>query len=246
MPTVVGIRLIALTRQGMRLLHVLGDIPDLLGGNDVLAYGLCGGGGSTNSYGYASEPTIPEFIGEFPIEENLDSQDLSLQKEQNVISSLLYAVFVNPIVSAYNAIEFEFGVGDGIGIDVCDTGTRIYTDTTIMFDNGEWCTGHVAVAETSSGPVTFGNSYVHYSEKGYEPYRCIGDHAYEKRTYTNVANCYMSEEYSSVSWGCFTVKNNGDFCVGAGGSLHFLIGGHINISFNVSEYWAGVFYKTNN
>jgi hypothetical protein len=86
---------------------------------------------------------------------------------------------------------------------------------------------------------------VHYSEKDGEKVRCIRDHTYEKRTYTNVKNCYISEEYSSVSYGCVTVKNNGEFCAGVGGSLHFLIGGHINISFNVSEYWKGVFYKNN-
>ena len=164
---------------------------------------------------------------------------------QSKFLSTLYKIFVNPIVSAYNAIEFEVGVGEGIGSSLLDSGARIYTDTTVMFDNGQWHTGHVAVAEAGSGPVSVGESYVHYSEKDGEKVRCIGDHAYEKRTYTNVKNCYISEECSSVSYGCVAVKNNGAFCVGAGGSLHFLIGGHINISFNVSEYWKGVFYKNN-
>ncbi|MBQ8497529.1 MAG: RHS repeat-associated core domain-containing protein, partial [Clostridia bacterium] len=55
---------------GYAVASCFGDIPDLLGGgNDVLSYGLCGGGdGSANNsvtnYGYATEPTIPEFIEE--------------------------------------------------------------------------------------------------------------------------------------------------------------------------------------
>jgi hypothetical protein len=94
----------------------------------------------------------------------------------------------------------------------------------------------VAVAEIGSGPVSFSKNYTHYSEKGGKPVRCVGDHAYEKRTYANVSDCYISEKSESRSFLCFTYKNNEDLCTSTGGSLHFIIGGHINIGFNWSEY----------
>jgi RHS repeat-associated protein len=84
---------------GYAVASCFGDIPDLLGGNDVLAYGLCGGGGSTNSYGYASEPTIPEFIGE-PLE------DIA-------VSGISTGAFVMAGITA--TADGPFPIGDVIG-----------------------------------------------------------------------------------------------------------------------------------
>ena len=62
---------------GYAVASCFGDIPDLLGGgNDVLSYGLCGGGGGSanngTNYGYASESTISE-----PLEELLKVPEVS-------------------------------------------------------------------------------------------------------------------------------------------------------------------------
>ena len=171
------------------------------------------------------------------------------------VKEILHWIFVKPLEAFFMSIEIEAGLGEGFGGDVFEQGITHYTDAVVGFDNGQFYTGHVAKSNVVSAEILGDTSilekgsqfvanlsmevtYMHYSELDGAYLRCTNDgHAYKRRTYLNVANCPHSIKTQSISVGpvSYNLSNN-EISVGWSASAHLILGGHISVGFNISEY----------
>ncbi len=164
--------------------------------------------------------------------------------------------FVNPIKSAWNFIkdyavnyvdnlvssaEVEVGLGYGFGASVSDIGGKYYKDVYLALDDGEVSCGNIVAEEFSVGPLSSGDTYKHctntWSGDYYHCSHCwIQGYSIEAMT-----TCPDVETSSSQTYAIFTINDEGDFIIGVSADFHPLVGGHVSIGFNVTEYIERLF-----
>ena len=80
----------------------------------------------------------------------------------------------------------------------------------IGIDNGaEYC-GHEINAEIGIGVIGFSSTHTHLSEVDYSPIRCDSEHAYERKTVSNILSCPDTIHSNSVNIGPISISSNGD------------------------------------
>ena len=144
------------------------------------------------------------------------------------------------ISSFFASFEMDFGLGWGAGGELEDVGAEYYWDFYVGVDDGEWVAGNVVSCEAALGVVSLGNTYDHRSEQGGATHYCrvCGDYISAQ----SIMNCPNSKKSTSASWGVFS-RNDEDISLGFSASAHLILGGHINIAFNLSEFYRRVFEK---
>ena len=144
------------------------------------------------------------------------------------------------ISSFFASFEVDFGLGWGIGGELEDVGAEYYWDFYVGVDDGEWVAGNVVSCEAALGGVSLGNTYDHRSEQGEAAYYCrvCGDDISAQ----SIMNCPNSKKSTAASWGVFS-GNDEDISLGFSASAHLILGGHINVAFNLSEFYKRVFEK---
>ena len=141
----------------------------------------------------------------------------------------------------FSSIEFRIGVGFGIGIDISSLVTiELSRDSYLGLDDGCDVTGNVITAEISllDSDFKIGNTYDHLVEKdGFRvsPSGNAWDGPFEMVNYPDVTN---GNEFSFL---IFAINSEQEFLISFSAGVHFIIGGHVTASFNVSEFFERLF-----
>lgn len=109
-----------------------------------------------------------------------------------------------------NAIEAKVLLGFGLGVSGEDCGAEASKSIVIGIDNGaEYC-GHEINAEIGIGVIGFSSTHTHLSEVDYSPIRCDSEHAYERKTVSNILSCPDTIHSNSVNIGPISISSNRD------------------------------------
>ena len=140
-------------------------------------------------------------------------------------------------VAFTKSIEFEFGLGHGIGLDIELASLKAWRDFYVGVDDGVSVAGNRIKFEFKL-LVGIEVEFDHRTEqdgenmnKSASPYDGMFDMLFYPETKKTI----------TFSFGPFSLDTNGDFKVSLGASLHLIMGGHASISFNVSEYFRRLF-----
>ena len=134
------------------------------------------------------------------------------------------------------SIEFEIGIGTGMGAEVEGVAIEYYNDIFLGVDDGVTVAGHTSSVSVGSVQA----ACKHYSEKGDIKYHCRKcDEDYSSGI--DYFKCETSEKNYTISVPPISVDNRGNLIIGASASFHFIYGGHISIGFNISEFFERLF-----
>ena len=140
-----------------------------------------------------------------------------------------------------NAIEAKVLLGFGLGVSGEDCGAEASKSIVIGIDNGaEYC-GHEINAEIGIGVIGFSSTHTHLSEVDYSPIRCDSEHAYERKTVSNILSCPDTIHSNSVNIGPISISSNGDVSLSLQGSIFAIVGVSGSVGINLSEFFRGVF-----
>ena len=140
-----------------------------------------------------------------------------------------------------NAIEAKVLLGFGLGVSGEDGGAEASKSIVIGIDNGaEYC-GHEINAEIGIGVIGFSSTHTHLSEVDYSPIRCDSEHAYERKTVSNILSCPDTIHSNSVNIGPISISSNGDVSLSLQGSIFAIVGVSGSVGINLSEFFRGVF-----
>ena len=149
---------------------------------------------------------------------------------------------VNYIDAGLSALEFESGLGFGLGLNNC-----IFRDFYLGLDDGDCVLGNILSLNLSSGFVSVGATFTHSSERNLKSERCrecgIDYSAWDMIT------CSHSTKTITVSLTCVTLAididdiSQSSIIVGASPGLHAILGGHVSVGYNITDFYRKVFFE---
>ena len=128
----------------------------------------------------------------------------------------------------------------GFGANISNTITaEASRDTYIGIDDGQSITGNIITAELSAfDNFKIGDSFNHLVEKGGNRVTTSGsayDGPFDMIFYDDV------KHGPQWSYGLWVIDSDGDVLISWSASAHFIIGGHISFSINLSEFLERIY-----
>ncbi len=141
--------------------------------------------------------------------------------------------------AAISSIEARVGVGPGIGVSLFNVIRLDFSrDSYIGFDDGVTIAGNYLVLKGSIFEfIKLGDTYDQVTEK--DGQRVSSGSAYDSPF--DMMHYPETVRGNKFSAGAFTINNDGEFVISSSAGLHFILGGHYSIGFNVSEFFERLF-----
>ena len=143
------------------------------------------------------------------------------------------------VLEAYvKAVEYEIGIGQGLGADAQSAALTGYRNTYISFDNGEFTAGNKFL--TSIKIAGFGISY-EANHKTYAGGKTLKTSAHNSDGPLAMLNYSETEKAHVISFSILDINlKNGELKYTTGSSAHILFGVHYSAGFSITEFIRGV------
>ena len=134
------------------------------------------------------------------------------------------------------SLEFEVGVGIGLGFDISNNITaEVSRDTYVGIDDGVLVTGNIVATEFSLADfLSIGDTYNHLVEKDD---KIVSSSAHPLDGPFDLINYPDVKRGNQFAIGPFVVNESGEFLISVSASAHLGGGGRISLSFNFSEFF---------
>ena len=141
------------------------------------------------------------------------------------------------ITSYIEALEYEVGIGQGLGADLVVGAITGYRDTYVGFDNGEFVAGNRI--SVSGGVSVFGVSY-EANHKTYAGGKNLKTSARNTDGPLDMLNYAETEKAWVISIGQFSFDSNMNLRLSFDLSAHIFFGVNCSAGFNYSEFISGL------